>query len=88
MLAMCWRRQKRRILAFKTVQETSDTNEQHPRVERKSWEIDPKQLVINCTIGFGNSGVVYKGDYDGSVVAIKKLKAKIADVLKVVKSKV
>ncbi|KAF8371691.1 lin-45 [Pristionchus pacificus] len=38
----------------------------------EEWEVDEKQLVLQCKVGSGSFGTVYRADYFGTV-AVKKL---------------
>eukprot|EP00118_Oscarella_pearsei_P019958 m.214846 g.214846 ORF g.214846 m.214846 type:complete len:1268 (+) comp39820_c0_seq3:292-4095(+) len=81
-LALCWRRKKKQDVALETTQGSLEKTEQRLSIEREAWTVDPKQLVIHGMIASGGYGIVYKGEYCGSVVAVKKLKPEVVDVMK------
>ena len=55
---------------------------------RDDYEIDINELTFRKEIGSGAYGIVYIGDYNGTKVAIKKLKKESADQIELFKREV
>lgn len=49
--------------------------------EKRNYKIDEKALTVGHLIGAGGFGYVYKGEYRGAEVAVKKLKVQKMDKL-------
>lgn len=50
----------------------------HP-IPRETWQLNNDHIVLECKIGNGNFGEVFKGTYNGSVVAVKTCKEELSD---------
>ncbi|XP_065834398.1 uncharacterized protein [Oscarella lobularis] len=81
-LGVSWRYRKKQKIALETAEGTLEKTRQQLNDEEQAWAIDAKKLTIKDVIATGGFGVVYRGEYCGDEVAVKKLKPEIVDIMK------